>query len=430
MYQGLRTEIKRIIAWGLFWTLIGWLTGYMFWSMMTGGAIYALFLLQQTQRFYVWLSLNDNDTPPPIGSGIWGDIFDAIYLRRKREARAKAELVLQLSRLQEATSSLKDGVVLLDVKDHLVFWNAAAAELLGLQAADERQPLSNILRDPAFANYMTCSDFNEPVLVTAPGNANCCLELQINVFGEGDRLVVVRDVTRLQRLERMRSEFVANVSHELRTPLTVLKGYLEAMEDNVEQLPPMFSKAVGHMRQQSDRMQHLVNDLTLLSKLETLPPSTSRDPIALDVLARQLQLDAAQLSPQHRIRLVGQPLTLYGNASQLHSAFSNLLTNALRYTPITADIELRWGQDERGVYFSVLDHGPGIDPVHLPRLTERFYRADSGRGRSEGGTGLGLAIVKHALARHHGHLEVTSKLGHGSCFTCRLPAALASRPQS
>lgn len=388
---------------------------------MIGGGIYALFLLHQTQQFYVWLSQDNNEAEPPIGSGIWGDIFDAIYLRNKREIRAKNDLVAQLNRLQEATSSLKDGVVLLDNEDHLIFWNSAAEKLVGLKEQDRRQPLTNILRDPDFAAYMEAAYFHEPVLVASPKNEANSLELQFSVFGAGDRLMVVRDVTRLQRLEKMRSEFVANVSHELRTPLTVLKGYLESMADNAEQLPKPMQKAVGHMQQQSDRMQNLVDDLTLLSKLETLPPSTSRQPIELASMANLLKADAERLSPDHPVVLNGEELTIYGNASQLHSAFGNLLTNALRYTPVGSEVSLSWGRDSRGVFFTIGDKGPGIDPIHLPHLTERFYRVDSGRGRAEGGTGLGLAIVKHALARHLGFLEVESKLGRGSQFSCRLP---------
>lgn len=391
---------------------------------MIGGGIYALFLLHQTQQFYVWLSSDKDDIEPPVGSGIWGDIFDAIYMRRKREARAKSELVAQLNRLQEATSSLKDGVVLLDAQDHVVFWNSAAAKLLGLKTQDQRQPLTNMLRDPEFAAYLEAAYFAEPVTVASPRNEANILELQFSVFGAGDRLVIVRDVTRLQRLEKMRSEFVANVSHELRTPLTVLKGYLESLEDNSEQLPKPMQKAVSHMQQQSERMQHLVDDLTLLSKLETLPPSTSREPVELVSMASRLKADAERLSPAHPVVLQGEPLTIYGNANQLHSAFGNLLTNALRYTPAGTEIILRWGQDERGVFFAVADNGPGIDPLHVPHLTERFYRVDAGRGRAEGGTGLGLAIVKHALARHLGFLDIESKLGRGSEFSCRLPQSI------
>jgi two-component system phosphate regulon sensor histidine kinase PhoR len=422
LYRGLRTEIQRIALVTGFCGVIGWLTGEFSWCLIGGGSLYSIFLLRQMQRFYIWLA-HHSDQPPPSSSGIWGDIFDAIYRMRKQQAEQQADMVQQWTRMQESTASLKDGVILLDKNGQLEFWNDAAGKLLGLRRnADEHQLLSNLFRDPQFFAYYQAAQFSDAILLASPVSIDGSIEIQINEFGDGEKLVVVRDVTRLQKLEKVRSDFVGNVSHELRTPLTVLKGYLETLEDQREDIPPRWHKAIYHMQQQTQRMQHLVDDLMLLSRLENRNTESYLTPVSIDKLAENLQEDAQQLSPQHTVTINGPALRLPGNENELHSAFSNLVTNALRYSPAGSTVNLRWGQDDGGVFFSVTDQGPGISPAHIPRLTERFYRIDAGRGRADGGTGLGLAIVKHALARHGGHLDIESTLGKGSTFTCRFPA--------
>ncbi len=419
MYRGLRTELQRAALFLSFCLLIGWLLGHTLWVLMLGCTLYGLFLLRQMQRFYLWLSRHSNQ-PPPSSSGIWGDIFDAIARMLKKQALQQQDLQQQLTRMQDSTAALKDGVVLLDHRNQIVFWNDAANRLLGLRRnSDENQPLTNLLRDPLFVSYFSLHNFNEPLTLNSPINNTDFLEIQISEFGQQEKLLVFRDVTRLKQLEKIRSDFVANVSHELRTPLTVLKGYVESMDEHREQLDPRWHKALTHMQQQALRMQELINDLTLLSRLENRQTTRAPQPVAIDELARRIRDDAQRLSLAHPIILTGQALTLLGRDNELHSAFSNLVTNALRYSPPGSTVNIRWGTDERGAYFSVEDHGPGIAAVHIPRLTERFYRVDSGRGRADGGTGLGLAIVKYALARHNAVLEINSSLGKGSTFTCR-----------
>lgn len=422
MYRGLRTEIQRITLFLGFCAFIGWLIGQVSWCLMIGGALYSVFLLRQMQRFYIWLSRH-SDRPPPSSSGIWGDIFDAIYRMRKQQAAQQHDLMQQLTRMQDSTAALKDGAVLLDNRGQIEFWNASAEKLLGLrQDTDKQQLLTNLLRDPQFVAYFQQEQFAEPITLHSPINSDGFLEIQINVFGDNEKLLVVRDVTRLQKLEKIRSDFVGNVSHELRTPLTVLKGYLETMEDQKDEIPAPWQKAIRHMQQQTARMQHLVDDLMLLSKLEA--KNTDQKPrVAIDIaaMAESLRDDAQRISPEHKILLEGPTLHILGNRNELHSALSNLVTNALRYSPVGTTVQLHWGSDENGAFFSVADQGQGIAAMHLPRLTERFYRVDAGRGRADGGTGLGLAIVKHALARNEGQLEITSTVGQGSTFTCRFP---------
>lgn len=421
MYRGLRTEVQRITLFLGFCGTIGWLVDQVAWCLIAGGSLYSAFLLRQMQRFYIWLS-HHSDEPPPSSSGIWGDIFDAIYRMRKQQAQQQDRILQQLTRMQDSTAALKDGVVMLDKNGQISFWNDAAGRLLGLhRETDENQLLTNLLRDPQFVQYYQQGQYTDPLTLHSPITSDGFLEIQVNVFGDNEKLMVVRDITRLQKLEKIRSDFVANVSHELRTPLTVLKGYLETLHDQQDAVPPAWQKALDHMQQQTSRMQHLVDDLMLLSRLESRHTELRRTPVAIDRLALRLCDDAQLLSPTHRFVRQGDPLQLLGSESELHSAFGNLVTNAVRYSPAGTQVTLQWGTDSRGAFFSVTDEGPGITAAHIPRLTERFYRIDAGRGRSDGGTGLGLAIVKHALARHDGQLEIASTPGKGSTFTCRFP---------
>lgn len=425
MYRGLRSEIQRLLLFVAFCALIGWLTGYIVPCLLIGGVLYAAFLLRQMQRFYLWLARCNGDQAdpvPPHSSGVWGDISDAIWRMLRAQERQQQHLQQQLKRMKDSTAALQDGVVVLDRRGLLTFWNDAAGELLGLQRnIDEQQIFGNLFRDVQFAQYEQEGVYSEPFTLHSPIKNNLWLEIQVNVFGNNEKLLVVRNVTRLHQLEKIRSDFVANVSHELRTPLTVLKGYVETLGDNREQLPARWHQALDHMQQQAQRMQQLIDDLTLLTQLENHRHEPLKQAVAVDKMAVRLCEDARRLSPLHHIESQGSALTLLGSESELHSIFSNLITNAVRYSPAGSTVQVRWGEDKNGVFFSVADEGMGIAAAHIPRLTERFYRVDAGRGRADGGTGLGLAIVKHALARHKGTLEIHSTLGQGSVFSCRFP---------
>ncbi len=254
------------------------------------------------------------------------------------------------------------------------------------------------------------------------------IRLQFNItrYGNREHLLLVRDVTRLHQLEQMRKDFVANVSHELRTPLTVIAGYLETLLEHAEGVNPRWLRALQQMNQQAGRMQHLLNDLLLLARLETSSRPTDNQPVAVGLLLQSIISDARALSGAraHLISLDADPqLQLKGSETELRSAFSNLVFNAVKYTPDGGTIHVRWWGDEAGAHLSVEDSGIGIEQKHLPRLTERFYRVDSSRASSTGGTGLGLAIVKHVLLRHQGRLDITSAPGRGSCFSCHFPTA-------
>ncbi|PKM29764.1 MAG: PAS domain-containing sensor histidine kinase [Gammaproteobacteria bacterium HGW-Gammaproteobacteria-11] len=413
----------------LFWTLllcliIGLLSGYLAWTLVVGLSLYLVWNLRQMLRFHNWITLRP-DEPPPETKGVWGDIFDSIYRLQRRDNRMRTRLQMVIDRIQASTAALSDAVVMIDKDGRLEWWNHAAERLIGLRAPDDSgQHVTNLIRDPRFVSFFEQDNYSEPLDIPSPVDENTWLQYGITHYGHGDRLLVARDTTRLHNLEQMRKDFVANVSHELRTPLTVVVGYLETLQDSDEPLSPRWKRALQQMQQQAKRMQSLLNDLLMLARLETTDEVSEVQRVDVPRLLLGIRQDAIALSAErnHRISLeADEGLCLLGIDPELRSAFSNLVFNAVKYTPERGDIQIRWWRDERGAHLSVSDNGTGIAPQHINRLTERFYRVDSSRSTNTGGTGLGLAIVKHVLLRHQGKLDISSSLGKGSCFTCHFP---------
>ncbi|MDD1016151.1 phosphate regulon sensor histidine kinase PhoR [Pseudomonas rubra] len=415
--------------------LAGLISGYYGWSLALGLAIYLGWTLKQLLRLHEWLRLHKPDEAPPDGYGLWGEVFDSIYHLQRRDQRVRGRLQAVIDRVQESTAALKDAVIMLDSDGNLEWWNRAAETLLGLKTPqDSGQPVSNLVRHPRFKEYFEQENYLEPLEIPSPINDRMRVQLHITRYGNNEHLMLVRDVTRIHQLEQMRKDFVANVSHELRTPLTVIAGYLETLLDNVEEVNPRWVRALQQMQQQGGRMQTLLNDLLLLAKLEATDYPSDNQPVAVDTLLQSIKGDAQALSGQRnqRISLEAEPgIRLKGSEAELRSAFSNLVFNAVKYTQDEGQIRIRWWADDQGAHLSVQDSGIGIDPKHLPRLTERFYRVDSSRASNTGGTGLGLAIVKHVLLRHRARLEISSVPGHGSTFTCHFPQVqIAARQAS
>ncbi|MNM73979.1 Phosphate regulon sensor protein PhoR [compost metagenome] len=411
--------------------LAGLISGYYGWSLALGLAIYLGWTLKQLLRLHEWLRLHKPDEAPPDGYGLWGEVFDSIYHLQRRDQRVRGRLQAVIDRVQESTAALKDAVIMLDSDGNLEWWNRAAETLLGLKTPqDSGQPVTNLVRHPRFKEYFEQENYQEPLEIPSPINDRMRVQLHITRYGNNEHLMLVRDVTRIHQLEQMRKDFVANVSHELRTPLTVIAGYLETLLDNVEDVNPRWTRALQQMSQQGSRMQTLLNDLLLLAKLEATDYPSDNLPVPVDALLQSIKGDAQALSgPRNqRISLEAAPgVCLKGSEAELRSAFSNLVFNAVKYTPDAGSIRIRWWADAQGAHLSVQDSGIGIDAKHLPRLTERFYRVDSSRASNTGGTGLGLAIVKHVLLRHRGRLEISSVPGHGSTFTCHFaPTQLAN----
>jgi two-component system, OmpR family, phosphate regulon sensor histidine kinase PhoR len=391
---------------------------FFFTAIALGG--YIALQLWRLHQLHKWL-LSDKRGEVPDASGPWGDVFHAVYKLVRQNTRRTDELTDALTRFQSAAAAMPDAVVFLSEHDEIEWANPPAAELLGIDYPRDRgMRLANLLRDPEFARYLYQADFSEPLEMDSPANPHLAVSLQIVPFGAHLKLILGRDVTRVVQLEQMRRIFVANVSHELRTPVTVLSGYIETLRGMSHIGTEELKKHLGTMHEQAMRMQRLVDDLLMLSRLETAP-RLKEEVVDVPALLSGLKEQAEMLSSgaRHRITLEAQPdIKLLGSREELHSAFMNLINNAVRYTPPEGEIRLRWFADDEGPKFSVADTGEGISPEHIPHLTERFYRVDSARSRASGGTGLGLSIVKHVLLRHGAHLDVQSEIGSGSTFTC------------
>ncbi|MCC2636959.1 MAG: phoR [Moraxellaceae bacterium] len=430
MSELMKQEALRLLYFLVASALLGWLTGHPGWAYAAGFLGYIVLHLRQVERLQAWLK-GDPAAELPEATGVWGDIFDNIHALRRDEQRAQASLLGIIERARASVAALKEAVVLIDGNGNLEWWNPAAERLLGLQAdTDTGQPVTNLIRDPDFIRYFEQGPYEEALPLPSPVHTGRQLQFNLTRFGSNDRLMIVADITRLHNLEQMRKDFVANVSHELRTPLTVLSGYLETLIDQQDSIEPRWQRALQQMDAQASRMNNLVNDLLLLSRLEN--DARKQEPREVNVPALLVQLKneaiAFGMDKGQVIMLdCDEGLRLLGREDELRSAFSNLVTNAVKYTPAGGRIELRWWGDGSRACFSVQDNGIGIDARHIPRLTERFYRADEARSTATGGTGLGLAIVKHVLLDHQARLDIQSAFGKGSTFTCVFPGALALR---
>jgi len=363
----------------------------------------------------------------PEGQGIWDEVLAALHRLERETARREEGLADALARMRRAVQALPDGVVILDSANRIEWFNRTAeAQLLLDAGTDLGQNIANLVREPEFIEYLDSSD--DSVRITrGPGLA---LSLQLIAFGQSQKMLLSRDVTQAERVDVMRRDFVANVSHELRTPLTVLVGFLETVRE-LKLDPQRQRDYLGMMQEQAARMQRIIEDLLTLSALDSAPPASGEQQIPVRPLLLRLQADAEALSGgRHTIKMELEETSsgLLGVESEVVSAFGNLVSNAIRYTPAGGTITLAWREGPEGGRFSVEDTGIGIDAEHIPRLTERFYRVDRSRSRETGGTGLGLAIAKHALARHEATLEIESQPGKGSRFTARFSARrLASK---
>lgn len=371
-------------------------------------------------------------TRQPLGSavprarGLWDLVFSDLNRRVRLGEAQRQRLSASLEQFRDASQAMPDGVAYLSASDTIEWVNQQAERQFGLDASrDLGVPITNLVREPDFVGFLQGGNYAQPLLYHSRRQNHSSLLIQVIPYGEANKLILSRDITQLQRLESMRRDFVANVSHELRTPLTVIKGFLETMEDGLEDYEPeeirhFLTLASG----QAEHMRRLIEDLLSLSALETGAPDPVEEDIRVGDLLEDVRDEALLLSGgRHDIALtISSDARLCGSRKELCSAFANLAINAVRYTPEGGTIRLEWHWNERGGVFCVRDSGIGIAAEHIPRLTERFYRVDRGRSRESGGTGLGLAIVKHVLSRHQAELHIESTPGQGSCFTIRLPA--------
>ncbi|MHB1140522.1 MAG: phosphate regulon sensor histidine kinase PhoR [Sulfuricaulis sp.] len=431
MSQSLWREIWILVGIAAMSLVLGLITGRPFLIAAVGFGLYIFLTMRQLQRLHHWL-LNRQQAEIPDAEGLWGDAFNEIRKLMKQTERREEELNEMLGRFQSAAAAMPDAMVILSQDGDIEWANPSAARLFGIRyPRDAGTRLFNLLRDPDFVQYLQRGDYSELLEISSPENGNTHVSIQVTPFGSLQKLVIGRDVTRLARLEQMRRNFVANVSHELRTPLTVLGGFVETLNHMDQIRTEELKKYLATMQEQTWRMQRLVDDLLMLSKLETAPPRTHDETVNVAALLAGLKEQAEVVSGEQRHVITVEAdrnLQLLGSRDELLSAFSNLINNAVRYTPAGGRIALQWkAAPDGGACFSVSDTGEGIALEHIPHLTERFYRVDTARSRASGGTGLGLSIVKHVLLRHDARLEIASELGVGSTFTCVFPAARARR---
>ena len=405
------------------------------WSGVFAGLTFALvglgalllFLVVHLAELARWAGTRDQSLLPR-GGWLWRSVFDDLN-RRAREAREHRErLSVALKRFHAASQAMPDGVIYLSDRDVIEWMNSRAEQHFGLDhARDVGVSLVGLTRHPDFIHYLMNAEHQGPLLLPSPRRPEIRLLIQVVPFGDGQKMVISRDITQLERLETMRQDFIANVSHELRTPLTVVGGFLETVMDGLDDLDREDTlRYLGMALDQSTRMRHLIEDLLALSALETAAPSPAEEDVEVFALIQQIHQDAEILSAgRHEILLEYDEADaadiVLGSEKELHSAFANLASNAVRYTPPGGRITLGWQRKPQGAMFWVRDNGPGIEASHIPRLTERFFRVDRGRSRETGGTGLGLAIVKHIVSRHQAELRIESTPGQGSCFSVLLP---------
>ena len=408
--------------------LVGWLVS----PIWGAGAVivFLLIVLAGQQRYLAALARwarGSRGNPLPDGFGAWERVFRDLARRAREASDLRERQGVALDRFREAAQAMPDGVIYLSHDGGIEWVNRRAEMAFGLDARrDKGAPLTNIVRQPDFVRYLESGLFDEPFLFHPIHRRQAALLVQVITTGDGRRIVIARDVSQLEKLETMRRDFVANVSHELRTPLTVVSGFLETVLDANDDLSPGETRNyLGMAQAQAARMQRLIQDLLTLSSLETGAPLPPEEDIEITGLVREIARETEALSAgRHRIAVdIGEVCRVRGSAKELHSAFANMASNAVRYTPDGGSVALFWKLRDDGIgEFCVRDTGIGVAEEHVGRLTERFYRVDRSRSRETGGTGLGLAIVKHVLSRHQGELSVRSALGEGSEFCARLPA--------
>ena len=411
-------------------TLLTWIVVGPAWALgvlALGAAGIIAFHLYHLHLLAEW-ARDSSHAAVPEGRGTWTDVFAAIYKHVRVRLAYERDLRHIIERFRLAAEALPDGIVVLDRNNRIEWANARAVAQLGLDPKqDIAQPVVNLVRQPEFLRYLEAGDWGESVVVPSSRAAGRSLALQLVPYAVDKKLLMSRDVTEVEAVARMRRDFIANVSHELKTPLTVISGFVETLQD-LDVDGRQRSRFLQLMQEQARNMQRLIADLITLSALESEQNPLTDERFAVVPLMLELSNDAKALSKgEHEVELdIGEAATIVGSREELASAFGNLVSNAIRYTPPGGKVTLSWRVDADGSgEFSVSDTGIGIAPEHVPRLTERFYRVDRSRSRATGGTGLGLAIVKHIVNRHRGQLSIESEEGIGTTVTVWLPQAVA-----
>ena len=424
MRRGLETEIQLISLLSLLALIIGLANDFLVYTMLIVFFLYLIWVFLNFLKVYKWIEADCKLAPPDV-TGISADMANCLYRMQQKNKRTDRRRKNLSDRVGQVTSALPDAIITLSSERILKWWNPSAIKILGFKDSDKGQSIVNIVRDPRFIAFIEKPNIATQLELKAAHDPSRTVMFSVTTFGEGEMILVARDITRLKHLEQMRQDFLANISHELRTPLTVLSGYTETLMDNTKSVPNTWVKALSQIQEQTNRMIYLADDLVMLSQLESTTVPVPKTPINLEKLLLQISNDAKIVSEnifpkqQNIISLdLEQNIQLTGDQKELYSAFSNLVLNAIKHNPIGTSVDIRAYHADNSVIVEISDDGCGIDSQHISRLTERFYRVDQSRSTETGGTGLGLAIVKHILIRHSGILRIKSKVREGTSFQC------------
>ncbi|WP_286269873.1 phosphate regulon sensor histidine kinase PhoR [Thalassotalea hakodatensis] len=398
---------------------IGYLFGYAF--ILVAFLAIALLTWQYHHLFklmrWLWVS---KSLSPPISQGLWGQVYDGLYRVIRKHRTKQKRLNEKIRQFRDGAEALPDAALVLSADLTILWGNKKAQRILGVRwPGDVGQRIDNLIRFPEFSRYLDEENFDVPCHIPSPANAELMIELRLMAYGTDQVLFLARDISKIHRLEEMRRDFVANVSHELKTPLTVMRGYVEMVQVTDNALDPYWQKVFTTMETQVSRMDRLVEQLLILSRVEVSTEEEEKYFVDMPKLIFALIEDAKWLNQEkaHKITSdIDTNLAIEGIDNEIKSACSNLISNAIAYTPTGGEIHITWAKDGHKAKFAVKDNGPGIRPEHVNRITERFFRVDKSRSRNTGGSGLGLAIVKHVLNHHHAELAINSQWGKGSEF--------------
>jgi len=424
-----RTELVRLAVGLMLAVLTGSVIGKTVPLVIGVLAVALCWYLWQLFRLQCWL--NHKLPQAPQAGGVWGKIFAGLVVDKRRSKENRERLSKIITRFRDVTQALPDGVVVLGNSNEIKAINSAATFLLGIRLPqDHGQNIGNYIRDPDVTRFLDHEQDDSTLIIRSPGNFHTRVSLRQVIIGKtdfGHKLIIARDVTRLHQLERVRQDFIANVSHELRTPLTVITGYMEMLLSDHSDQDKTMQQQLTRISQQTARLTSIVDDLLNLSTLESSEPPDFTEIVDMPALLARCLQQARELSlGQHTFSsAIDEQLGIRGNAHELESVVSNLLSNAVRYTPQQGKISIQWSKQTEAVELQIKDSGIGIPARDLSRLTQRFYRVDPGRSRETGGTGLGLAIVKHILDRHGASLQIDSQPDRGSSFSCQFRKDLA-----
>jgi two-component system phosphate regulon sensor histidine kinase PhoR len=403
--------------------IVSGFVGYLFGQTFLAVSIVSLCLLvwhyNHLLKLIKWL-WQGKSIAPPQANGIWGRIYDGLYRRIRKQRLKQKQLNERIRKFRDGAEALPDAALVLSTELIILWGNKKASKLLGVRwPEDIGLRINNLIRFPEFSKYLDDGDYNSPCLIISPINHELQLELRMMAYGSDQILLLARDISKIQRLEEMRRDFVANVSHELKTPLTVVRGYVEMVQASETKLEPHWKKAFTTIETQVSRMDRLVEQLLVLSRVENNIDTDNHQEVNFSRLVLMI-IEEVQWLNQNKNHTINNDIasniSINGHEHELKSACLNLISNAIAYTPPNGIIDIKLRNDGNKIRFSVKDNGPGIKPEHVNRLTERFFRVDKSRSRNTGGSGLGLAIVKHVLNHHHGELSIESEWHQGSEF--------------